>query len=107
MNVQIDAVPRPLAYWAEQWDCHPKTIERWIREGTCPHMLVGGRKMISALQLYNFEHPVGVKKEKEIVGPLPAYDPDDDRTAPLGKSTRMPKGGWAPSMRTKRKGEPA
>jgi hypothetical protein len=90
VNYQIDATPKPLSWWAEQWGVHPRTVENWIRKGECPCLSIGGRKMISVVQLLQCEADFteGVKSSTEGVTETKSSLNDG-----------VPEGGWGPSCR--------
>lgn len=92
--VQIDADPKPLSYWAEKWGKHTRTIERWIKDGECPVLVIGGVKMISAVQLLNWEPPEDHAKTSESRGTV--------QEAAERQSEIVPDGGWGPTLRASR-----
>jgi len=95
--VQIDAAPRPLSYWAELWECHPRTLQRWIKAGLCPCINIGGQQMISSLQLLNWELPVESEHVDETSEQRGGVSADQNREVPA-----CPADGWSPSVRAGR-----
>lgn len=52
-----DVAYRPLEYWAELWSVPATTIKTWLQKGLCPGKKIGGRWMISQMELLNWEPP--------------------------------------------------
>jgi len=88
-SVQIDAAPRPVAYWAELWGRTPGTVIRWIQEGTCPARKIGGVYMISVLDLLNWE-PDG----ETSGGPRGELRDATEREGSAREDARPPEDGW-------------
>ena len=93
--ITADLGYKPIEHWSESWGISVSTIKSWIAANTCPAKKIGGRWMISQLELLNWEDPEVVQcpsGESERGGNLRAEK--KRRSVPARAGTEREKTAW-------------